>query len=178
MGASAPRQRGDSFVVRTKAVGATLTANVGTWSPTPSLSYQWLRNGTAITGATAKTYKATTSDAGRALTVKVAARRTGCTTTSRTSAGASIPLYAVTAPKITGTARVSSTLTLSRGTWTPTPSSYRYQWYRSGVALSGRTGSTYTLTWADKGRTITARVTASRTGYVTGTATTAGRTVS
>ena len=110
--------------------------------------------------------------------MKVTARRSGYTTTSRTSAGAGIPIAVITAPKITGTARVSSTLTISRGTWTPTPSSYRYQWYRSGVALAGRTGTTYKLTSADKGHTITARVTASRTGYVTGTATTVGRAVS
>lgn len=49
-------------------VGATLTAAPGTWSPKPSsISYQWLRNGKAIAGATGVRYKTTATDKGKAI---------------------------------------------------------------------------------------------------------------
>lgn len=41
----------------TPQVGSTLAAQPGVWSPSPvELSYQWKRDGVAISGATAKTY--------------------------------------------------------------------------------------------------------------------------
>ena len=78
---------------------------------------------------------------------------------------------ATTAPKITGTAQVGKVLTANHGTWTPTPGSYAYQWYRNGVAITGATKTTYTATASDKGRKLTAKVTAELTGHTNGTAT-------
>jgi hypothetical protein len=72
----------------TTKVGSTLTANTGTWGPgSVALSYQWKRAGTAIPGATGRTYKLTALDAERAITVTVTGKRTNYTTTSQTSAG-------------------------------------------------------------------------------------------
>ncbi|MGC4174962.1 hypothetical protein [Demequina sp.] len=65
--------------------GHTLTAIRGTWSPTASYSYQWYRSGTKITGATAKTYKLSSKDKGKKITVKVTGKRTGYLTVTRTS---------------------------------------------------------------------------------------------
>ena len=50
------------------AEGATVTAVPGTWTgnPTPVLTYQWLRNGADISGATAQTYATTSADSGAA----------------------------------------------------------------------------------------------------------------
>lgn len=45
------------------------------------------------------------------------------------------------------------------------PTSYRYQWYRSGTAVSGATTAALTLSGADLGKTTTVMVTAVRTGY-------------
>lgn len=42
-----------------------------------------------------------------------------------------------------------------------------YQWYRSGVAISGATSSTYKLVTADKGTGIKVKVTGTKTGYTT-----------
>ena len=45
-------------VTGTRAVGNQLVADPGAWTPsgTPAFTYQWLRNGVAITGATRSTY--------------------------------------------------------------------------------------------------------------------------
>ncbi|UJP40831.1 Ig-like domain repeat protein [Cellulomonas palmilytica] len=65
-----------------------------------------------------------------------------------------------TAPSVTGTARVGATLTAKVGTWTPASATTSVQWLRDGTAVSGATGTTYTLTAADAGKRVAARVTA------------------
>jgi len=42
---------------------------------------------------------------------------------------------------------------------------YKYQWYRSGDAITGATKSTFTLSSKDRAKTITVKVTASKTGF-------------
>lgn len=67
-------------------VGSALTAVSGSWGPSGvSFSYQWNRNGTAIPGATSKTYATTASDAGAALTVTVTGLEAGYSAASATS---------------------------------------------------------------------------------------------
>ena len=52
--------------------GKKLTANPGSWSPAPTgYTYQWLRNGAVIKGATSKTYKPRRADAGKRISVRV-----------------------------------------------------------------------------------------------------------
>lgn len=82
------------------------------------------------------------------------------------------------APVITGTTTTGQTLTSSTGTWSATPDSYTYQWKRAGVAISGETASTHVLVVADEGQLITCTVTAIKTGYPNGSATTASVTPS
>jgi hypothetical protein len=68
--------------------GAALKASAGSWSPTPSsLTYQWLRSGNAISGKTSSTYTLAASDFLTKVSVRVTAKRSGYTTTSKTSAG-------------------------------------------------------------------------------------------
>ncbi|WP_323099271.1 carboxypeptidase regulatory-like domain-containing protein [Intrasporangium sp. YIM S08009] len=153
----------------TKAVGYTLTAVPGTWGPAPvTLAYQWYRSGAAISGATAATYKLTTADQGKAMTVRVTGSKTGYLAVARTSAATSAVLGAFTAPTptISGTRKVAYTLTAVPGTWSPTPTTFSYQWYRSGVAISGATARTYKLTSLDKGKYVKVRVTGVRSGYL------------
>lgn len=165
-------------ITGTKGVGQRLTASTGTWSPTPSrYTYRWKRNGVNIPGATSRTYTPTTADAGRRISVRVEVTRTGWTTRSRTSASVGIPIHASKRPYLHGTATSGRTLTVMVGAWTPKPERYAFQWYRNGVALSGRTAKTYRLTSRDKGKRIHAKVTARRTGYTTGSRTTAMKTI-
>lgn len=63
-------------------------------------------------------------------------------------------------PAITGTLEVGEVLTVSDGTWSPTPTSYGYAWFRNGAAIPGADQATYTLDPADEGAMIRARVTA------------------
>ncbi|MBE7700690.1 hypothetical protein H9623_10300 [Oerskovia sp. Sa1BUA8] len=158
----------------TARVGSTLTAQPGTWAPGAALSYQWKANNLAIKGATTATYTPTATDLGKRLTLTVTATRPGYTTKTLTSTATTAVTAGIfttaPAPKITGTARVGSTLTASRGTWSPT-ATYTYQWKRNGIAIKGATRSTYTLTTADHAKRITFTVTAKRTGYTTTTRT-------
>jgi hypothetical protein len=82
-----------------------------------------------------------------------------------------------TAASVSGTAKIGKTLTVSKGSWTGTPTpTYSYKWYRctvSGstakttaptsslkcVAVAGKTSTTYKLAAADKGKYIRAFVT-------------------
>lgn len=156
-------------ITGTRGVGSRLTATKGTWSPTPSgYSYQWRRNGTAISGATASTYTPKTADAGRYLSVTVTPRRTGYASTSVTSGRVGIPIHATTRPYLRGNPRLGNTMSVMVGTWTPTPTSYAYQWYRNGSAISGASAKTYPVRSADRGKRLQAKVTARRSGYSTG----------
>ncbi len=69
-------------------------------------------------------------------------------------------------PVVTGVATVGRVLTVQPGTWKP-QASLRVQWYRSGKAVRGATGRSYTLAAADLGTTIKVTVTGTRAGYPT-----------
>jgi hypothetical protein len=91
--------------------GATLTADPGTYSPEPtSVSYQWLRNGVAIAGATAATYTTTAADAGTSVTVQVSAARAGYADAVSTSAAVTVAaVVVVPTPDPTSTPTVAPT---------------------------------------------------------------------
>ncbi|MFT4108754.1 Ig-like domain repeat protein [Propionicimonas sp.] len=59
----------------TVKVGRTLKASTGTWgyAADASFTYEWLRNGAVIAGATTSSYKLTADDAGRGVQVRVTA---------------------------------------------------------------------------------------------------------
>ena len=64
-------------------------------------------------------------------------------------------------PVITGTAEVGEELDVSNGTFTgDAVITYAYQWFAAGVAIAGATLNSFTLTNAQVGKVITARVTA------------------
>ncbi|MEV7372371.1 hypothetical protein AB0O51_15990 [Streptomyces sp. NPDC090301] len=171
----APKPTKPPYVSGSTRVGNRMTAVVGSWSPAPtSYTYQWRANGVAISGATGSTYVIGGAVAGKKLSVTVTAHRTGhlsgaYTTVGYTSAYGYAP-KATKAPALAGTVKVGRTLTLNRGTWTPAPTSYAYQWYANGRAISGATRAAFTLTKAQRGTKITVRVTAHRTGHVSGVA--------
>lgn len=73
-------------VTGTAAVGKVLKGNPGTVSPAATkVTYQWLRNGKAIRGATKATYKLTAADRRTKVSLKVTYIRAGYTTLSKTS---------------------------------------------------------------------------------------------
>jgi hypothetical protein len=69
----------------THNVGDTVTANPGTWPGSPQYTYQWLRGGVPITGASASSYRLGIADAARQVSVKVGATITGYAPATATS---------------------------------------------------------------------------------------------
>lgn len=71
----------------TPYVGRRLTALRGTWAPSGiTFRYQWLRDGRAISGATASTYVVRRTDKGHRIAVRITGIKSGYTSVARTSA--------------------------------------------------------------------------------------------
>ncbi|MHA7180411.1 S8 family serine peptidase [Arthrobacter sp. MDB2-24] len=158
-------------VTGTTKVGYTLTANTGTWTSGATFTYQWFRTGVPITGATGKTYALTAADLGKNISVGVTGSKAGYTNATVYSVRtAAVVAGTLTAPKptVSGTTRITYTLTANTGTWTA-GTTLRYQWYRTGVAITGATAKTYKLTSADLGKTMSVGVTGSKAGYANAT---------
>jgi hypothetical protein len=129
---------------------ATLTAGQNdtlsvTATGTGTLSYQWYKNGTAISGATSSSYTLTNVQAASAGTYTVIV--SNGTLPNATSSGAvltvNVPPSIIVQPKSAIlTAGQNDTLSVT-ATGTGTLS---YQWYKNGSAISGATSSRYTLT--------------------------------
>lgn len=126
------------------------------------VAVQWTRDGLAIADATGLTYTLTQADVGAE--IHVVATYTDLFRTEETvSRRAAYNVQNVNdapegAVSIAGTAQEDAVLTV---TTTVTDEdgiaadSIEYQWFRDGVAISGATALTYTLTQADVGAVIT-----------------------
>lgn len=154
----------------TVRVGSKVRAVLGPWSPSPTaVAYQWRIDGKAVAGATASSFVPRATDRGHQLSVAVTATLPGYTKAVRTSGSAPVGygVFSAAKPTISGSSQVGSTLTAHRGTWTPSGASYSYRWLRSGSPISGATKSTYKVKTADRGKSISVRVTGKAPGYTT-----------
>ncbi|HZO96335.1 MAG TPA: hypothetical protein VFB42_03090 [Gaiellaceae bacterium] len=180
----APANSSPPTVSGSADVGATVTANPGTWTGSAPITfqYQWMvcdGNGNAchnIAGATAQTYKIASGDAGNTLRVHVIASNADGSSTATSAAtpkvggAASNPSAPANSspPTVSGDATVGSTLTANPGTWTgASPISFKYQWLvcdGTGNAchnIGGATSQTYKVASGDSGNTLRVSVTAS-----------------
>ncbi|MFM6963578.1 MAG: beta strand repeat-containing protein, partial [Micrococcales bacterium] len=155
-------------ITGTTTVGQTLTAGstgVTGW-PVPTLSYQWFANGSPISGATGSTFVLTSGQIGAVITVRVTASNGIGSAASATSPGTSSVIPANSAPVIasaavTGTTTVGQALTCTPSGVAGYPApTVTYQWYAGGVAISGATSATFTLTSTQVGLAITCVATA------------------
>lgn len=174
--AKAPVNTVKPAVTGTPRVGVELTATPGTWDTEGlTFGYQWLADGSPVTGATTAAYRPTAADAGKALTVTVTASKTGLPDGTASSepvtVGRGAAAVPMTAPTVSGKALPGRTLTATPGTWSTEGLSFGYQWLRDGTPLAGATGSTYAVRVSDVGRTLSVEVTAARPGHEDGTAT-------
>lgn len=169
-------------------VGGSLSAVPATWDETADTrTYEWLRDGEGDVLSHDVRYAPSTADAGHTLVV-VERVQFGSTRDETSSvpvavgppAAAPVPPAPAPAaqtvntrrPTVKGTAKVGRTLKVrSKGAWTPSPSSYSYQWLRNGKKIPKATRTSYRLTKKDRGRKITLRVYARRDGVATVTAT-------
>ena len=74
--------------------GQALTCDPGTWSESPGFTFEWLRDGTPIAGATGATYTITAADVGRQISCRV----TATSLTGLTGQGTSNSVVPVPAP--------------------------------------------------------------------------------
>ena len=156
------------------AVHQQLSTTNGTWNTAASFAYAWLRCTAAATGcavipgATATTYVLTSADAGHTLEARVSATNAAGTTARASNASAvviDVPGVGA-APHISGRAKVGKKLTASHGSWSGTPTSYRFQWLRCNAHggscsnIGKATKATYKLTKRDAKHRLRVRVTA------------------
>jgi hypothetical protein len=161
--------KGTPSITGSATVGSELTADPGVWSPSPtSFSYQWFRNGVAITGATGATHDVTSDDYGTSLAVRVTGSSSGYVSANATSASRRIGAgtFVAGTPAITGSATVGAQLSADTGTWSPVPTTFTYQWFRNGVAIPGSTAATHDVTIDDYGTWLVVRVWGSSSGYL------------
>ena len=125
-----------------------------------TIGYQWLANGTAITGAVGNTLTLAQAEVGKTITVAASytdtlgAKERVVSTASATVANVNdLPTGAVT---ISGAVKQGQTLTAAN-TLADVDGlgAISYQWLANGTAITGAVGKTFALTAAQIGKTIT-----------------------
>ncbi len=124
-----------------------------------AISYQWKAGGVAITGATASSYTLTQAEVGKTISV-VASYTDGFGTQESKASAATIAVVNVNdlptgGVTISGSATQGQTLTAAN-TLADVDGlgAISYQWKAGGVVITGATASSYTLTQAEVGKTI------------------------
>ncbi|MEN9956929.1 MAG: hypothetical protein RIR46_537, partial [Actinomycetota bacterium] len=158
------------------------TVALGEWGAGATFSYQWLRDGKAISGATSATYDHTVSDMAKKLSVRVTGSKRGLALKTQTSNAITV----LQAPSITkgatvsGKAKVGQTLTIAKVTAVGYPQpKLSYRWLRCTKAtpastnlnlstygckvISGATKSTYKLTSSDVSKYVVGNTVATGT---------------
>ena len=134
----------------------------------PGFTYQWMADDTNIQGATASTYTLTEDDEGKTITVTVtftdAEGNPETLTSDPTGEVAAKPnIQATGLPTISGMAQVGETLTADTSEIADEDGLpqdvFSYRWLADDVAIAGASGSSYTLTKAEQGKTVTVTVT-------------------
>jgi hypothetical protein len=85
---AAPVNTAAPVISGTAQVGSTLTTTNGTWTGSPTgYTYQWLRNGANISGATSSSYLLVIADLAATITVIVTATNTAGSDSATSTAG-------------------------------------------------------------------------------------------
>jgi hypothetical protein len=162
-------------------VGSTLRANAGNWAQGTALSFQWLVSGNPIPGANDAVFVPPPALAGKKVQVMVTAKQAGYNTLKKTSAETAAIAKATVAvkppsdspanllkvgdPSLTGEGKVGTPVTVDPGSW-DNGVTFKYQWLRDGVAITGATARTFVVRLEDFGSTLVARVQGTKTGFV------------
>lgn len=133
------------------AVGAQVTCSAGPTAP-DGITFQWLRDGTPIPGATGATYTFVSADEGKSVQCQAFFKYgvPATTTISAPSVVAPVPTPSPPVPpqesfpappgssgELEGI--VSRELTCSAGSWGGSPTEYTYQWLRGGQQIAAPT---------------------------------------
>ena len=170
----APNKAGTVTIQGEAKVGSELTAKVDDADgvDTSKVKYQWQRDGVDIKDATGSSYKLGAADVGHKITVKASYTDNANHNEALTSTATDSVTDGTTPPPnpnpqpnhagtvtISGGTKVGETLTAKVDDADGVPNNVQYQWLANGVAIAGATGSSYQLTAAEAGKTITVRAT-------------------
>ena len=162
-------------------VGAWAWAGVvpANWGPgSVSFGYQWLLDGSPISGATGSSYMPTGGQADHELSLAVTGSRTGYQPLTLTSARIRIKfgeLQRISDPTISGGTKVGDLLTATPGAYAPELDFFRsYRWMRDGQPIPGADQPGYRLTSADAGTQVHVVIDTMYAGYGLATAASAG----
>lgn len=150
----------------TPKVGVKLRAVASRWESGVAFSYQWMRSGKPIAGATSAFYVPTATDRGRRLGVQVLGAKAGKVAVSRISAAsATVALGTIktTTPKLRGKAARGKVLRVTTGKWDGAKLTYR--WYRNSKLVKVTSRPTYKIGKSDVGKRIRVKVTGIKSGY-------------
>jgi hypothetical protein len=181
---------GQPFITGKPVRGQVLTCHPGTistgpgvrgWHNNPDFTYQWLRNGQPIPGATFPTHRVTLYRGTDGTVVNPSGdgdHLIGCRVTGSNDVGSSgevpaTPVHAVdrrpvnySLPEIQVTRDSPSdsdplkeTLDCSAGRWYDDYGEFQFQWLRNGAPIAGQTTTSYRPTFDDYGRKIACQVT-------------------
>lgn len=161
-------------------VNSTLVAKVAKGSKASKITYQWLRDGRAISKANSTKYKLVNADRGKRVSLKVTATSPGQKPVVKTSSKTS---------KVIGTLKNPNPKVSLKGSKVKCPqwnckavmqakvskdsgAKVKYQWYRNGKAIKGATKSTHTVKYKYKKKAkhnvkYTVKATASKAGFKT-----------
>ena len=144
------------------SVGKTLTSVAPLWNqPDVQVTYQWLRNGSAIRNAVGPTYTLTTDDYTRVVSLRVSGTKPGYlngeSVSNEIGVTAGGALQSIEAPTITGSATGGS-LKATSGSWSPAATAFRYQWRGTGDPIPSATGATYRVPRTTPERTVAVTV--------------------
>jgi fibronectin type III domain protein len=167
-GGPAPRPPANGLpsLAKEPAVGQTLQCQTGVWGADPFFSYQWLRNGSPIGGATNSSYEVQPADHRTLLQCLVSAQANGASAIGLTK---SVEVDSVKPPTSTGDPVISNLshpgkapvlgdqLSCSEGSWANAPT-ISYQWLRNGAPIATQTTSTHTIVVADQGTALQCEV--------------------
>jgi len=175
-----PVKLGAVSISGTALVTSTLSSKIAAGTKAQKVSYQWLRNGKAISKATGTKYKLVDADRSARISLRVSASSPGQGTVVRDSnrTGA---IYGklrapnprvglkggrISCPQWNCTAVIQSKVDADRGT------KMQYQWYRNGKAIKSANKSTLTVKFKYSKKAkydvkYTLKATASRPGYRT-----------
>jgi hypothetical protein len=158
-------------------VATQISSSYGVWNlPDLKLTWTWTRNGTPIPGASERgypRYDIVAADLACRLGVEVRAYKVGflagtATASATDAVSPADALVPTVLPYLSGARTVGSYITVNKGTWNPGAQGLVVAWLVDGSVVPGLTTNTYRVATADKGRTISARITASRTGWLNG----------
>ncbi|MFT4294381.1 MAG: CHAP domain-containing protein [Micropruina sp.] len=148
------------------AVDGTVTVDTGRWSPGATFTYQWLRSGSPIPGATEASYRLQSEDESQQIAIRVTGHLPGHLPTTVESEP-SLRVLLTHLPSYVGELRVGTTVGAHLGGWWTEGTQFSYAWFRNGKRIDGESADSLALTMEYAGSRIGLAITGTKPGYST-----------